>query len=126
LAITLSVRGFKANYLLLIILLITSSFFGSAFGLWISSYYDNMTKAFAAIYTAMMVFMLPAIAYFIPSWEPMWIKFIPTYYLINGFKEVIIENSDVGFVLLSSVGYLAVGLLFFLIANARFKKTLSV
>lgn len=124
--ITLAVRGFKANYLLLLILLVTSSFFGSSIGLVISSFYDSMTKSFAAIYTFMMLFMLPAVAYFIPSWEPLWIKFLPTYFLINGFKEVIVTNGDTGFVLLASLGYLGAGLILFLWSNHRFKGNLSV
>lgn len=124
--ITLAVRGFKANYLMLLILLLTSSFFGSSIGLVVASFYDNMTKSFAAIYTLMMLFMLPAIAYFIPSWEPLWIKFIPTYFLINGFKEVIITGGDNVFVLLASLGYLAAGLILFMWSNHRFKGNLSV
>jgi len=125
LAITLAVRGTKANYLMLVVLLITSSFFGSSLGLWISSFYDNMTKAFAAIYTAVMLFMLPAIAYFIPGWEPFWMKFIPTYYTIQGFKEIIIGNGDMNFVALASLGFLVAGTLFFFASNYRFKKTLT-
>lgn len=124
-AITIAVMGSKPNYPMLLVLLLTSSFFGSSFGLWISSFYDNMTKAFAAIYTAMMVLMLPAIAYFIPSWEPFWIKLIPTHYIIQGFKEIIIKNGDMTFVLLSSLAFLIAGLVFFLVSNYRFKKTLA-
>lgn len=124
-AITIAVRGLDANYPMMLLLLLTSAFFGSSFGLWISSFYDNMTKAFAAIYAAMMVFMLPAIGYFIPSWEPTWLKLIPSHYLINGFKEIIISKGDMGYVAVSSLGFLIVGILFFMISDYRFKKTLA-
>ncbi len=124
-AILLAVMGFKANYLMVILLLLPSAFFFSSLGLWVASFFTNLTQAFGAIYFLMMAFMLPAIAYFIPSWEPLWIKFLPTYYLIQGFKESIIDNGDMGFVLLASGIYLGVGIITFLLANSRFEKTLT-
>ncbi len=123
-AISLAVMGFQPNYFMMLVLLLTSSFFGSSLGLVVSSFYDSMTKAFAAIYTVMMLMMMPAIAYFIPSWEPLWIKFIPTHYIIQGFKEIVLENGDMMFVLYSSIAFLFTGIVLFLLANMRFKKTL--
>lgn len=124
-AIALAVMGTRPNYPMLWVLLITSSFAASAFGMIIASYYDNMTKAFAAIYTGMMVLMLPAIAYFIPSWQPLWITLIPTHFLIQGFKEIIVGNGDMAYVARASVGFLLAGVLLFLWSNRRFKKTLA-
>lgn len=125
LAITLSVMGTKPNYLMLLILLITSSFAASAFGLVIASFYDNMMKAFGAIYVAMMLFMVPAIAYFIPSWQPMWVTFIPTHLLIQGFKETVLVNGDMGYVWMSSGIFLVAGIGLFIWADHRFKKMLA-
>jgi hypothetical protein len=89
--IAIAIMGTQPNYPMMILLLVTSSFAGSAFGLYVSSFFDTMTKAFGAIYVAMMLMMLPAIAYFIPGWEPLWINFIPSHFLIQGFKEIIIK-----------------------------------
>ena len=69
--------------------------------------------------------MIPAIAYFIPSWEPFWIKLFPTYYIIQGFSEVIVKGGDVSFVLLSSLGFLIVGMVLFILATYRHKKSLT-
>lgn len=125
LAIAVAVMGTRPNYLALIVLLITSSFAGSALGLLLSSFYDNMTKAFGVIYVFMMLFMMPAIAYFIPSWQPLWIKFIPTHYIIQGFKDIVINEGSMSFVYTSSAAFLAAGIIIFVIVNHRFKKNLA-
>jgi len=107
------------------LLLITSGFFASSLGLLVSSFYKNIMQAFGAIYIIMIAMLLPNIAYFIPSWEPVWIKVIPTYPLIQGFKECIVRNGDTSYVLIASLGFLVSGLFIFIIANKRFKKTLT-
>ncbi len=124
--IIVPVMGTQPTYWAMLILLLTSAFFSSAIGLVISSFFDNMTQSFGAIYGVMILFMLPAIEYFIPSWNPLWIKFIPIYYLIQGFKETIMVNGDMTYVMLSSAGFLLMGIIFFLYANHRFKKNLAV
>ncbi|MEA1959766.1 MAG: hypothetical protein U9N81_00475 [Bacillota bacterium] len=100
--------------------------FASSLGLVVTSFYKNMVQAFGAIYLLMIAMFLPNIAYFIPSWEPVWIKIIPTYPLIQGFKETILANRDTSYTLMASLGFLATGTLLFLIADKRFKNTLKV
>lgn len=126
LVIVVPVMGTQPNYPALVLLLLTSAFFASALGLFVSSFFDNMTQAFGAIYIVMMLFIIPAIAYFIPSWEPFWVKLIPIHYLIQGFKETIMVNGDLQFVLLSSSGFFVGGIIIFLLANLRFKGNLTV
>ncbi|WBW95637.1 ABC transporter permease [Oceanirhabdus sp. W0125-5] len=125
LIIVIPVMGLKVNYLALLILLITSAFFASSLGLLVASFYKNMMQSFGAIYVLMIAMLLPNIAYFVPSWEPLWIKFIPTYPLIQGFKECIVENGDISYTLMASFGFLVVGLLLFILSNIRYKKTLT-
>ncbi|MDD2401919.1 MAG: ABC transporter permease [Clostridia bacterium] len=124
--IVIPVMGLQPNYPLMLLLLITSGFFASSLGLVVASFYKNMMQAFSAVYLLMIVMILPNIAYFISSWEPIWIKVIPTYPLIQGFKETILVNGDTSYTLMVSLGFLVVGLLLFLIANKRYKKTLAV
>lgn len=124
--IVIPVMGAQPVYWAILILLVTSGFFSSALGLLISSFYDNMTQAFGVIYGVMMLFMLPAIAYFIPSWDPVWVKYIPVHYLIQGFKESILVNGDMGYVIMVSLGFFVSGVLIFILANFKFKKTLTV
>jgi ABC-2 type transport system permease protein len=126
LIIVIPTLGLKPNYLLMILLLLTSGFFASSLGLLVASFYKNMMQAFGAIYVLMIAMILPNIAYFIPSWEPTWIKVLPTYPLIQGFKESILKNGDTYYVLLASLGFLIAGLLLFILSNIRYKKTLTV
>lgn len=124
--IIVPVMGLKANYLLLLLLLITSGFFAASLGLLVASFYKNMMQSFGAMYILMIIMLLPNIAYFIPSWEPIWIKVIPTYPLIQGFKESISANGDANYTAMVSLGFLVIGLSLFIIANIRYKKTLTV
>lgn len=125
LIMTVPVMGLKPNYLLLVLILLTSSFFASALGLVLSSFYKDLMQSFGTMYVLIIIMMLPNIAYFMPSWDPMWLKFIPSYYIIYSFKEVMIEATDYTFVLLSSGGFVLLGLLLFFFANKRFEGNLT-
>ncbi|OQB24871.1 MAG: ABC-2 family transporter protein [Firmicutes bacterium ADurb.Bin182] len=117
--------GTKINYALLLLLLLTTGVFASMLGLLTASFFQNITKAFGIIFLPMVLFMLPAIAYYIPGWDPVWVKLIPSYPMLQGFKEII-SNGDAMYVLLVSAGFLAAGFVLFLITNNRFRKTLTV
>jgi len=126
LIIVMPIMGFRINYGLVLLLLLTTGFFASSLGLLIASFYNNLTKAFGVIYLLVILLMVPAIAYFIPGWDPFWIKIIPSYPLLQGFKEIILPNGDIAYPLIASAGFLAVGIILFAVTNIRFKKTLSV
>jgi len=124
--IIMPIMGFRINYGLILLLLLTTGFFASSLGLLIASFYNNLTKAFGAVYLIIILMMIPSIAYFIPGWDPFWIKIIPSYPMLQGFKEIILPNGDAVYPLIISAGFLAVGIILFAITNIRFKKTLSV
>ncbi len=126
LIIVIPIMGLQANYLVLIIFLLTSGFFISALGLYISSFYSNIMQAFGAIYSIIIVLMLPNIAYFIPSWEPVWIKYIPSYTFLQSFKESIIVGGDITYALTSALAFLIGGIIIFILSNYRYKSTLTV
>ena len=126
LIIIMPIMGFRINYGLFLLLLMTTGFFASALGLLIASFYNDLTKAFGVIYLLLIILMVPSIAYFIPGWEPFWIKIIPSYPLLQGFKEIILPNGDNVYPLMASAGFMAVGIILFAVTNIRFKKTLSV
>ena len=126
LIIIMPIMGFRINYGLLLLLLLTTGFFASSLGLLIASFYNNLTKAFGIVYLIIILMMIPSIAYFIPGWDPFWIKIIPSYPMLQGFKEIILPNGDITYPLIVSAGFLAVGIILFAITNIRFKKTLSI
>lgn len=126
LIMVLPVMGLQPNYFMLLVFLICSGFFASALGLLITSFYNNIMQAFGVLYMVIMVMLLPNIAYFTPSWDPTWLKFIPSHFFLQSFKEVLIPNGDMMFVLMTSGAFLVGGLILFAYSNYRFKKTLTL
>ncbi len=125
LLITAPFIGWQANYLLLVLYIVCSGFLAMAIGLIIATYYDDIMQSFGAMFIVMLAMMLPSFAYLAPSWQPALIRALPTYYMLESFKEIIMPNGDVGYVAMSGAALLAIGLLLFGFANMRFKKTLT-
>ncbi len=125
LIITVPLMGTRINYFAMLAFLICTGLFASGLGLVIAGYYDDMVKSFGVMFLLMIGMMIPTLAYFSPSWDPAWLKFVPSYYIIFGFKEIFIRG-DMLYVLWICLGYLAAGILLFAWANARYRRTLSV
>jgi hypothetical protein len=123
--ITIPVMGGQPNYLLFYIFLIITTFAIASLGLLVASFFDNISKAFGVMYAIMISLMIPAFSYFIPSFDPLWLRFFPSYPLLQGFKEIML-NGDAGYVLTYSLVFLAGGLALFILVDIRFKKTLTV
>jgi len=123
--ITIPVMGGQPNYLLFYIFLIITTFALASLGLLVASFFDSISKAFGVMYAIMISLMIPAFSYYIPSFDPLWLRFVPTYPLLQGFKEILL-NGDAGYVLTYSLVFLVGGLVLFVLADIRFKKTLTV
>ena len=123
--ITIPVMGAQPNYLLFYVFLIITTFAVASLGLLVASFFDSISKAFGVMYAIMIALMIPGFSYYIPSFDPLWIRFFPSYPLLQGFKEIML-NGDAGYVLTYSLIFLAGGLALFVLANIRFKKTLTV
>ena len=123
--ITIPVMGGRPNYLLFYVFLIVTTFAIASLGLLVASFFDNISKAFGVMYAIMISLMIPAFSYYIPSFDPLWLRFFPTYPMLQGFKEIIL-NGDAGYVLIYSLVFLVGGLILFVFADIRFKKTLTV
>ena len=122
--VLLPIMKLRPDYLLLLVLLVTTAFFASSLGLLIASFYENIMQAFGALYLFMMLMIVPNIAYFMPSWNPSWVRIIPSYAMLEGFKSVILGNGDWEYILSISGGFLIGGMILFVLSNYRYKKTL--
>lgn len=118
--------GTKANYLHFTILLISTSLFGSALGLFVSSFFDTMTKAMGWLFMIIIIFALAATSYFTPSFSPMIIKFLPSYPIMFAFREVLLNNPDIIYIYTTAIGFGIATIFLFVAANYRFKKTLTI
>jgi hypothetical protein len=123
--IAIPVMGGQPNYFLFYIFLLITTFAMASLGLLVASFFDNISNAFGVMYAIMITLMIPAFSYYIPSFDPLWIRFFPSYPMLQGFKEILL-NGDIGYVLVYSLVFLAGGLVIFVLADIRFKKTLTV
>ncbi|MFC2039145.1 ABC transporter permease [Chloroflexota bacterium] len=123
--IAIPIMGWQPNYPLFYLFLIMTTFAVASLGLLVASYFNSVSKSFGIMYAIMITLMIPAFSYYVPSFNPLWLRFFPTYPMLQGFKEILL-NGDAGYVLTYSVIFLASGLVLFALANIRFKKTLTV
>lgn len=123
---TLFVAGQKAHYFHLIMLIISLNIFGSALGLFISSFFDSMTKAMGWLYVSIIILAFAAVSYYMPAFSPLIIRLLPSYPMLFAFRETLYEAADLGYVYANVLGFAAAGVVFFLLSNYRFKKTLTV
>jgi fluoroquinolone transport system permease protein len=123
--ITIPVMGGQPDYLLFYVFLVATTFAMASLGLFVSSFFDSISKAFGVMYAIMISLMIPIFSYYIPSFNPLWLRFFPTYPMLQGFKEILLNN-DGGYVLVYSLVFLAGGLTLFVLADRNFKKTLTV
>ncbi len=124
--VCLALVGTRINYPLLIGLVLVFNLFGSALGLLISSFFNTMIKAMGTLYAAIMILMFASISYFMPAFNPYWIKWFPSYAMLFSFRELLLVNGNLSYVY-STIGVFAIaGIVIFLIANWRFKKTLTI
>ncbi len=124
--IVIPIMGGKPGYLLMYLLLIISSFAFASLGLLAASFFETMTKSFGILFALMLAMLVPALSYTIPGFDPVWLRFFPTYPLLQGFKEIIMADGDAGYVLTLCGVFLAGGILLFLLANQKFRRTLTV
>jgi len=119
-------HGFDMNYLYFSLAVMSFSFFGSALGLLISSFFDSMMKSMGALYTVIMLMILPSLTYFMPAFSPWFMKFIPSYHMLFTFRDILLNQGNTGYIL-SSIGVFAlIGIGLMGLATMRFKKTLTV
>lgn len=126
LIITVPVMGLQPNYFAMLLFIISSGFFAASLGLVLTSYYKDIVEAFGAMYIVIVIMIMPNISYFTPSWDPDWVKIIPSYVMLQSFKEIISVGGNMTYVIVASFGFLMLGMAIFIIANYRFKKTLSL
>jgi hypothetical protein len=124
--VVIPIMKLKPSYLLFYLFLAVSSFAFSCLGLLVASFFDSISKAFGVLYLIMVGLMLPVFSYYISSFDPLWIRFLPTYPLLEGFKGIMNGQAEVGYILTYSLAFLIGGIILLALANNKFKKSLTV
>jgi len=126
LIITVPVMGLQPNYPAMLLFIACSGFFAASLGLFLTSFYKDIVDAFGVMYIVIVIMIMPNISYFTPSWDPDWVKIIPSYVMLQSFKEIISVGGNMTYVMVASLGFAVLGLAIFILADYRFKKTLSL
>lgn len=126
LIIVIPVIGFNAHYGLMILFLIATGFFSAALGLFLTSFYDNLMQSFGALYLIIILIMLPGVSYFNSDWDPIWVRYIPSYPMFYVFRETLLKDCNSIYVLTYTGLFILIGLILFFLSDYRFKRTLRV
>lgn len=89
-SMTLLLRGFNANYWLLLVIITAGSFLGSSIGLAFGAFFNSLQKAMMLVFALMFLLMLPLITYMFPSFSPVWVRVLPTYTMLFAARDAVI------------------------------------
>ena len=120
------VMGLKPDYLMFYLLLIAATFQFCCFGLFVGSFYDNMNKAFGVLYLIAVILILPMIPYYVGSFDPLWIHFLPTWPIMESFKMICQAQKEILFPIIVTSGCFVSGMIMMKLAEIRFRKTINV
>ena len=109
-----------ANYLALCLTVICGSFFTISIGVLLASFFDDIGKAFSSVYVLLIIMMIPGILGMIPAAGASWVRFIPSYYVVQSIKESLL-NRDAAYALLCCCGFAAGGLILAFISVKRYQ-----
>jgi len=124
--IILPIAGFRAHYFHFTLLLIATNLFGSTLGLFIASFFDTMTKAMGWLYLSIIVLGLASMSYYMPAFSPLIIRILPSYPMLFAFREILLDRPDITYIYINVIGFFIASVVIFLLANHRFKKTLTI
>ncbi len=124
--IVIPVMGAGPNYPLLYLFLIVSTAAFAALGLFISSYFESMNTSFGTLYGVMIALMVPALAYYIPSFDPFWLRLFPTAPVLQVYKDLLLNTQNLRFTWIFLGVFLAGAIVLLELARWRFKKTLTL
>lgn len=124
--VTLPVMKGLPDYPLFYLMLLASSFAFSALGLFFSSFYKTMGQAFGVLYLVVIILLLPVIPYYAGSFDPRWIHVLPSWFVLECFKEILGGEPSGPFVTACCAGLLAAGIALLVVTGKRFRKALSM
>ncbi|MBJ8326239.1 ABC transporter permease [Streptococcus pacificus] len=124
--IVIPIMKARPDYLLFYPLLIASAFAFCSLGLLVASFFNQLNKAFSVLYLIMLILMLPILSYYITTFNPTWIRILPTHFLLQDFKAILSGTADTSFTTLSIGLSILSGMVLLILSDIRFKKTLTV
>ncbi|KYO64342.1 ABC transporter permease [Thermovenabulum gondwanense] len=124
LILTLLTIGYTVNYIWLMIYLIFGSVAAALLGLILASFFDNISQASVWIIAVSVLFSLPFLSYFYPSFAPNLVRVIPTYYLLFTAKEIIFPTGNSSIVWTGMMGLVIFNIIGFILTVKLYRKYL--
>jgi len=121
--VTFMTVGWGANLGLMLIIATAGSLFGSSLGLFISSFFDNLSKAMIWIIFASLLLSVPFASYYLPNFSPVWVRIMPTYSLLFALKETIYQTGQLNIVWQSVTISGVLGVLLFGASLYKYRKS---
>jgi hypothetical protein len=116
--------GWGPNYPQLLAVMFMGSVFGSLLGALIAVYFDSLTEFIFPAMLVMVVISLPSITYWVPSFSPAWLEWMPTYPLMFGLREATFPTGNVQVVYNSLLALLGVNVALLFVTSLAFKRQL--
>jgi ABC-type multidrug transport system permease subunit len=121
-----AVSGLHMKVLPFCLLLIVTNAFGSVLGLFIASFFDSITKAMGWLYSVIIVLSFTSVSYYMPSFSPIYIRILPSYPMLYAFRQVFLDRPDPTILYGTILLFAGLSVIIFLLANWRYKKTITI
>lgn len=119
------VAGVHAHYPLFVVLLLATNAFGSAVGLFIASFFDDLSSAMGWVFGSVALLGLAAVSYYLPSFSPLAVRLLPSYPMLFAFRETLLAAPDAGLVWANVGGYSAGAFALFLLAERQYRRRMT-
>lgn len=117
--------GFSGYFIYLLMIVAISSIFSSSLALFISSFFDTISKSMMWLIFISVALTIPMVSYFAPSVSPGWMKWLPTYPLLFAIKEAVFPTGNIDYVITTIWKFGLLSIVIFAVSVPLFKMRLA-
>lgn len=89
---TVTTVGFNIDFLAVLLLIILTSIFITLLGLLVSIFFNSISEFLPVAMGVVLILQLPITSYIVPAFAPAFLKWIPTYPVLFGFREALFST----------------------------------
>ncbi|GAU79296.1 ABC transporter permease [Fusibacter sp. 3D3] len=119
------VMGLNMNYLWLGVLILLGSVFSATLGLIMASFFKTISESMIWILIVNLLLGLPLTSYLLPSYAPLYIKLLPTYYLLFSVKEAVFPTGNDTIIIKTVVMFILILIVLYFLSILAFKRNLE-
>jgi ABC-type multidrug transport system permease subunit len=91
--------GMKINFGLLFLIISLGSLLMTLVGLFVGIFFNDISGWFLWGISILMINLIPMISYMNPTFSPLWVRIIPSYYILFSVREILFSTGKSGFIL---------------------------